>query len=1525
MGKDIDLRLGPRAWRTRPIFVSGTFRDMHVERDALTTAVFPALQEALLPLRTHLERVDLRVGVETKSLEGEHSKQMLVLQVCLDEVKRSRPFLVILLGDRYGWVPPTERMNKAVQEAGYEADTEGKSMTALEVEFGVWGDPGQQTRSFFYFRKLPYQAMDERSRAEYSDEHAARAKWLKPEERAAAADRWRRLQGLKARLQVDPGTASRCRGYEVGWDPVKKEITGLDAPDTGLVTKVVADLLPALEAEAREHLARVEAGQVPSELELFVAERTRGFVGRQTLLGRLVTEAVAPGQAEVRGVCLTGSSGSGKSAVFARLHQELSGKDLWLLSHAAGIGPTSGWVDTMLTDWIAELVTKLGVPNPLAAKAADGSRLAEARKPPLEEVFADLLRRASGEKRVVILIDALDRFERTNRGRYLTWLPRAWPANVRFLATTIAGDESQVLAKRPDTWVEELPPLDRSESKALAEGVYARYHRSPNQDAVAVLLDKATADGRPAAGIPLWLVSAVEELNLLDREDFLRADREFRDLAQDAQLPALVMAMVTDETPADLAELLAKTLERAERSYGKALTRAFATLLALGRSGWRERDLAVLVPAVVPLLFPEGAPAGWEGWSPLAFAALRRGFRAHLARRGDEDRWDFFHLQMRNAAGRAGLLDAGLCRRLHRAIVDHLLSLAPNDPLRVSEAMHHLIELADHARTARYMGGLAPNSAEMVGAASTLAHAIASGQLAGEGVRAWVLGCLAGGSLDELGLVAEFLLFEVDDNLAFSAQAEVDRGLALEAVHEVLQKVTSGYVPLRCIRLLSVARNKLGDHCLSSGGGGANERALSFYQDSRAVAEFLRDEDPQSLQAASDLAVVLSKLGELQHLQLGDRASALGCFRKAHDLSTWLVERSPDDLEFARTLGLSLDHLGQVYRDRAEPGDDELALQCFRQFHEIAVRIQHQTPHDPDAARSVSLALFRLSDFELGRGNLQAAIVQREQIHGNAEWVQRENPDSALATRDLAVECGSLANLLVRRGMPADVERATRLYRQAHEIAERLHQRMPHDRYATKTLAISLEDLAEFSLRRGNLEDALGFREKSREIAKTIWQENPDDTSAAHDLCVALNNLGELYHRRRKSHDPQRALACWQQSHEIASRLHQRDPSDTTAMRYLSSSSEHLGDFYLARDEGRDDVDTAIELYRTSCGIRRQVLDRIPHDADRVRELTMAFIRLSDAYVRRGREDDVMEAEVCCVDSLELVRRQHARAPDDSRASRYLCLCLNRLGNIYLDRGDQRALGLYQEWLEIAQHVFGQDPDDAEAARSVSNALFRVGKALGEQEAGAAKPHLSAALATIETLEGKGCHLFESDRHTLLWLRQVVRREAVDADLVGSSAPEELRAERDRDHFLSGLSLAEKVGVSNLNPLIYNVIIQEKRGEAAPDLMLPSGEACLSVLRRLTLGDLQELRSSVQAGLEGETAAKSGDMDQAARCYERAITINPHSDMALMSYGCVLASLGQLQKGVRWVEEAVRINPANEQAARNLRAIRRDL
>ena len=156
-------------WKSRPLFVSSTFADMHAERDHLRVHAFDVLREQLLERFHNLETIDLRQGVETAQQGDEGERELKVLKVCLDEIERSRPFFVGILGDRYGWTPPSERMEAAAQAAGFEAGVVGKSVTELEILYGVLENPDQRGRSWFYFRELDYTGMPAAVRKRFDD------------------------------------------------------------------------------------------------------------------------------------------------------------------------------------------------------------------------------------------------------------------------------------------------------------------------------------------------------------------------------------------------------------------------------------------------------------------------------------------------------------------------------------------------------------------------------------------------------------------------------------------------------------------------------------------------------------------------------------------------------------------------------------------------------------------------------------------------------------------------------------------------------------------------------------------------------------------------------------------------------------------------------------------------------------------------------------------------------------------------------------------------------------------------------------------------------------------------------------------------------------------------------------------------------------------------------------------------------------------------------------------------------------
>ena len=92
------------------IFVSSSFNDLKVERNALQSRVYPRLRQLAASHGYGFQVIDLRWGVSEEA-----SLDQQAMSICLDEVARCqqtspRPNFIVLLGDRYGWFPPPPRI-----------------------------------------------------------------------------------------------------------------------------------------------------------------------------------------------------------------------------------------------------------------------------------------------------------------------------------------------------------------------------------------------------------------------------------------------------------------------------------------------------------------------------------------------------------------------------------------------------------------------------------------------------------------------------------------------------------------------------------------------------------------------------------------------------------------------------------------------------------------------------------------------------------------------------------------------------------------------------------------------------------------------------------------------------------------------------------------------------------------------------------------------------------------------------------------------------------------------------------------------------------------------------------------------------------------------------------------------------------------------------------------------------------------------------------------------------------------------
>ena len=1369
-------------WQTRPVFISSTFKDMQAERDYLKSFVFPRLEEELRKGRLLLESIDLRQGVETADLASEEARERLVLKVCLDEINRSRPFLIVLLGDRYGWVPPEERMLAATQEVGFDADVHGKSVTALEIEFGILKQsPEQRRRSFFYFREpLPYPEMPESVRADFSDEFST-------DEQTRA--RHGRLGALKQSLADDPELAPRVHNYRAEWDASKNEVTGLEAWGEQVYQHLLGELQAELAAAASQPPQTWE-DQERAALAEFIEHRRRDFTGRAGLLNELQTLATSPTAGPLAltsgaawGACLTSDPGSGKSAIFAELVTRLSADDsILLLTNAAGATPRGSQVAAMLERFIQDLADALNEANPLPEQASPDD---------VDALFASLLGRVAVKQRVVVLLDALNQFDPTPRAEYLTWLrPKQWPGNARLIATALIGPPAEALSQWAGIEKPNVPPLtntddDQDDVTAIARTVWQRYHRQVNPAVLRVLKEKLLPDGSFAAGNPLWLTLALEQLNLLDADDFARAEREFSGNPAERQRAMLVDT--AERMPPTVAELYELLLAQSEKLFGAPAARAFAAVIAVSRFGWRETDLLALVPAAARVLCPGESVAELND---LRLAVLRRSFRAHLARRGTLSQLNFFHAQMRQAVEQRVLSDSSRRKSLHRTIADHLESLPSGDSLRDSELMVHLIAGDDRARAAQVYAELPNPSSAHTAATQALAQYVMLGAKDDPNSKAaWVTTLLTQPGLtgQQVANLGNWFNFSLHDALANTADLATRQSL-LQATRIAQQRLAESD-PANAVwqRDLSVSFSKVGD--LATAQGNLPE-AQRLFGESLRIRQRLAESDPANAKWQRDLSVSFNKLGDLSMAQ-GNLPEAQRLCGESLHIAQRLADTDPANAEWQRDLSVSFNKLGDLAMAQ---GNLPEAQRFFGESLRIAQRLAESDPANAAWQRDLWMAFGKLGDFAATQGDLTESQKHWGDAHQITQQLTQSDSANAEWQRDLSVSFNKLGDLGKAQG---NLPEAQRLFGESLRIRQRLAESDPANAEWQRDLSLSFNKLGALATVQGNLPEAQRLFGESLHIRQRLADSDPANAVWQRDLSVSFNKLGDLATAQGNLPEAQRLFG---ESLRIAQRLSESDPANAAWQRDFHVSFIKLGELATAQGnqpeaqrffsealriaqcltesdpanaEWQHDVSVSLEkfgglataqrnlpeaqrLFGESLHIRQRLTESDPSNAAWMRDLSVSFNKLGDLATAQG---NLPEAQRLFGESLRIRQRLTESDPSNAAWMRDLSVSFKKLGDLARAQGNlPEVQRLYGEQLRIAQRLTESDPANAVWQRDLWVSYWQMADVLEKSGQREAKDYWRKAHDTLAGMKRAGLFVSAQDEGFLNTISQKMQR-----------------------------------------------------------------------------------------------------------------------------------------------------------------------
>jgi len=476
----------PIATRTFRVFVSSTFEDLKEERDALQREVWPKLRTLCEQHGARFQAIDLRWGVR-----DEAALDQKTMEICLREIERCqrtgiRPNFIVLLGDRYGWLPLPSRIPVSELDPRVAAgDWYKLDENAVPAEYVL------QPRAGIFTNPDIWSVIEELLQARL--ESAARAAGISGkalEKYVQSATHQEIAAGL------GKGEADRQHVFGFFREPSPEtdsrlgEVKALvpnyvefSASRLDTLCDAVCDRLSSVIAE---EIGRFEhADPLDVEIEAhnrFAAERARIFQGRKRELDAIEDYLLND---ERRPLVLHGPSGSGKSAVMAKASLDHRGPARIIRRFVAAT-PDSVSGHALLTGLCRELAP--GEETPVEFSK-------------LERVFQERLAAAGP---VVLFIDALDQLAAGDPACALFWVARELPPGVKVVVST--GPEAVQLHFGSPLTIE--PMMVEEGGKALDDLLH-----EGGRTLLPWQRDKVL-DGFARCGLPLYLKLVAEESRL---------------------------------------------------------------------------------------------------------------------------------------------------------------------------------------------------------------------------------------------------------------------------------------------------------------------------------------------------------------------------------------------------------------------------------------------------------------------------------------------------------------------------------------------------------------------------------------------------------------------------------------------------------------------------------------------------------------------------------------------------------------------------------------------------------------------------------------------------------------------------------------------------------------------------------------------------------------------------------------------------------------------------------------------------
>jgi len=551
--------------KTFRLFISSTFSDFTNERKVMQMEVFPKLEAYCSAHGFQFQAIDLRWGVNEEAQLDQKT-----IEICLNEVKTCKhyphPNFLIMLGNRYGWIPlpyaiereefesilnyySGEKLQQKLLQKWYQHDENHilsghstayviKQRTGKFIEFEQWEIVENRLRDLIQNTTSEIGTVNDKQKYSISATEHEVIEGMYPYRKylgAKTESEERSNHNYQLDMEYVYGfireidrnnhkpypsiffdeNEQRLNLFKSNLKKTLLEKNLLELQSNLISTNIINDnylsvfrdrILHYLKSSVAQQIQIIDNGstdeKIKSEHLYFKQERLKIFTGRNKILNRI--EKYITGTSPVP-LVIYAKSGMGKTSLIAKVIDNASKFKLnKLIYRFVGATERSSNIRSLLVSIIREIDENMA------------QRLSEIFN---DESFNDQVAKfLSGIKiPTVIIIDALDQLQEKS---YLSWLPDYLPSGLRIIISLLEDDyykdDSGYLDllkvkfnenKHPNNFIQ-LRQLERNDGDTILSKLLFQANRSLTSEQRDYVLDMFEKSGNS----PLYLIIAFEEI-----------------------------------------------------------------------------------------------------------------------------------------------------------------------------------------------------------------------------------------------------------------------------------------------------------------------------------------------------------------------------------------------------------------------------------------------------------------------------------------------------------------------------------------------------------------------------------------------------------------------------------------------------------------------------------------------------------------------------------------------------------------------------------------------------------------------------------------------------------------------------------------------------------------------------------------------------------------------------------------------------------------------------------------------------